>query len=137
MEKYQDTALTLLRFRGKASHIEFWRFVITIIIIMAITLTFDILLTAARIQKSFNITFTVSIFIWFPFISIIVRRLHDSNHSGKWLLLYFLPCILSVMAMFSVAGLSFSIGYWIFSYIIPLAGPLLVIIIGIIPNSDR
>ncbi|GEQ85714.1 inner membrane protein YhaI [Patiriisocius marinistellae] len=40
-----------------------------------------------------------SLFIAFPFLSLTVRRLHDTNRSGWWLLLHLIPILGSIILL--------------------------------------
>lgn len=74
-----------LKFEGRASRSEFWKwFLFTVIVVLA-TLVIDFLLYSA---SSFSpLYFIATIILLVPTISPGVRRLHDTGRSGKWALL--------------------------------------------------
>ena len=96
-------------FRGRSDRTEFWVFVLTIIVVEAILAIIDQALGFGRLDRSWqtfnwgmagmadwNGGFLSAIFwlaVLIPLISVSVRRLHDANHSGGWLLLCFVPVI--------------------------------------------
>ena len=89
-------------FKGRASRKEFWMFFLIIAIIgTSLTLidrnflNYDIL----TIKKGLlNIIF--KFFITIPFLSLTVRRLHDTNRTGWFVLLNLLPIFGSLILLF-------------------------------------
>ncbi|MDF7666154.1 DUF805 domain-containing protein [Bifidobacterium sp. ESL0745] len=76
--------LKYVKFSGRASRSEYW-WAVLFLFIVAIVLNF---IDQALFQKNHTILDTIwSLAIFVPSISIAVRRLHDSNKSGWWLLL--------------------------------------------------
>jgi uncharacterized membrane protein YhaH (DUF805 family) len=76
-------------FNGRASRPEYWWFFLFTIIVYVITLYFPII----------NLLFSLAIFL--PSIAVGVRRLHDIDRSGWWLLIGLVPLVgLIVMIVF-------------------------------------
>lgn len=79
-KKYAD-------FIGRATRKEFWMFtllnLVASILISIVTNVLDL--------KIINSFYSLAVLI--PSIAIGIRRLHDTNHSGWWLLLAFVPII--------------------------------------------
>lgn len=73
-----------VNFKGRASRSEFWW---TILFIFSVNLIISLInSTMLDTDESFiNTIWSIAIFI--PFLSLSVRRLHDTNKSGWWLLL--------------------------------------------------
>ena len=69
-------------FNGCASRSEFWWWVLFTVIVT---------LVCERVSYSLSGAFTLATFL--PNIAVSVRRLHDTNRSGWWLLLYLVPVI--------------------------------------------
>jgi uncharacterized membrane protein YhaH (DUF805 family) len=69
-------------FNGCASRPEFWWWVLFTVIV---TLVFQ--------RVSYSLSFAFSLATLLPNITVGVRRLHDTNRSGWWELLYFFPVI--------------------------------------------
>ena len=91
-------------FHGRARRKEYWYFsVINLLVLLALTV----------IEYSYNIrTFDLGfggsigllsslylLFIFLPTLTVTTRRLHDTNRSGWWQLLYFVP-VVGVIAIF-------------------------------------
>jgi uncharacterized membrane protein YhaH (DUF805 family) len=83
--------------KGRASRSEFWFFYLFIIIVspvLSIITSF-----AADSGSEIITTLWAGLYVIFylavllPSLAVTVRRLHDVNESGWWLLIYFLPVI--------------------------------------------
>ena len=93
MENLKNWYLTPLKkyavFSGRASRTEYWTF-----ILLNMAIGFVIAFSATivgRLAALFHLLF--NLFIIIPQLSVVVRRLHDTNKSALWLLLIFLPFI--------------------------------------------
>jgi uncharacterized membrane protein YhaH (DUF805 family) len=69
-------------FNGCASRPEFWWWIL-----------FTLLATAAIQSISYNLSGFFSIATFLPSIAVTARRLHDTDRSGWWQLLYFFPVV--------------------------------------------
>ena len=69
-------------FEGEASRSEFWWFFL---------FTGVISVTLALFSKTLSGLFSLAVLL--PFIAVTVRRLHDTNRSGWWLLIWLLPVV--------------------------------------------
>jgi uncharacterized membrane protein YhaH (DUF805 family) len=69
-------------FNGCASRPEFWWWIL-----------FTLVATAALQSVSYNLSGAFSIATFLPSIAVTARRLHDTDRSGWWQLLYFLPVV--------------------------------------------
>ncbi len=82
-------------FSGRARRQEYWLFYLDCIIVssalssLSLSLVHDIV--ANVIVTTISVAWTL--FIIIPSLAVLVRRLHDTNRSGWWLLLYLLPVI--------------------------------------------
>ena len=74
-------------FEGRARRTEYWMFVLFNAIAAFITGFMDGLLGVSF----FTPIYALAVFI--PGLAVTVRRLHDTNHSGWWFLITFVPCI--------------------------------------------
>jgi uncharacterized membrane protein YhaH (DUF805 family) len=116
LQKYAD-------FSGRASRPEYWWFVLALIVVYVVVSIVESILGINRMVG--GVYGPLMILLWIgtivPQISVGVRRLHDTNRSGWWLLLplipYGLAFILGGSAMMSgsmtglgVAGLFLMIG---------------------------
>ena len=79
--------------KGRASRSEFWWFYLFIIIGSIVTTLIDLIYGVPVL----NTIFTLATFI--PFLSVFIRRLHDTGHSGWWYWIVLLP-----IAIYSYEG---------------------------------
>ena len=69
-------------FEGEATRPEFWWFVLFIGVVN---------LALAVVSNKLSGVFSLAVLL--PFLASAVRRLHDANRSGWWLLICFLPLV--------------------------------------------
>ncbi len=83
-------------FNGRARRTEYW-FYILFYILFAIALSFvDAALTAGVLSTLYALALMV------PSLAVLVRRLHDTDRSGWWILIGFVPVIgLLVLLVFA------------------------------------
>ena len=81
VEHYIGGLLKYAEFRGRASRAEYWWFILADAMLMVVFLVLG--------QASLLIVFAFVVFV--PNLSVTVRRLHDTNRSGWWLLLSAVP----------------------------------------------
>ena len=92
-------------FSGRASRSEFWLFTLFTFIMSVILMILDAWIAGIPflefdvIYPPLSNIFTIAIFI--PSLSVAVRRLHDINRSGWWLLI-----------QLTIVGIFFPILYW-------------------------
>lgn len=91
-------------FAGRASRSEYWWWVLASVIVSFVLQLLIVLTGGARmksngmweVQGGFGVIFVVLLVIWglatiVPYLALVVRRLHDSNRSGFWIFIYFVP----------------------------------------------
>jgi len=86
-------------FKGRASRTEFWMFFLIVAIIGTVLALIDRFIWDYQIF-SFNkgmLESIFSLFIAIPFLSLNVRRLHDTNRSGFYVFLHLIPILGSVV----------------------------------------
>ena len=71
-------------FSGRATRSEYWYFVLFNALVNILTVTFDAIVFSS--SPVFNTLFSLIVLI--PSLAAAVRRLHDVNRSGWWLLLW-------------------------------------------------
>lgn len=114
-EYYIDAIRQYANFNGRCGRKEFWMFMFANILIISIGFFIGILVTTLLIRSIFvyiliiammMISFIYSAFIFFPILSISVRRLHDQDRSGLFLLFNFIPWIgnLAVIILLALPG---------------------------------
>lgn len=75
-------------FEGRARRAEFWWMVLANIII---GIVFNILIAISSVFWVLDIIYILAVFI--PYLAVGVRRLHDTNKSGWWLLIGLIPLV--------------------------------------------
>jgi uncharacterized membrane protein YhaH (DUF805 family) len=88
MEWYLKAIKKYAVFSGRAHRTEYWSFVIINFIIMFLLEFFESAVWDARILSGIY-----SLFITLPSLAVLVRRLHDTERSGWWALMLFIPVI--------------------------------------------
>jgi uncharacterized membrane protein YhaH (DUF805 family) len=83
-------------FTGRARRTEYWMFVLFSIIFAVVAMIIDGIITGGLL----GLVYTLGILI--PSIAVAVRRLHDTNRSGWWLLLGLVPLLGLVLIYFLV-----------------------------------
>ena len=77
-------------FSGRASRSEFWFWILFTVLVGLFTTIIDLRILSSKIQLISSIW---SLVTFLPSLAIGVRRLHDADRSGWWLLLAFIPLI--------------------------------------------
>jgi len=85
-------------FSGRASRKEYWLFTLCHLSIIFFGAFLTVLAVMNKETEIFGIIFMVftGLFIlvaFIPFLALSIRRLHDSDHSGAWVLINFIPYI--------------------------------------------
>jgi uncharacterized membrane protein YhaH (DUF805 family) len=92
-----DWYLTVLRkyadFQGRARRKEYWMFFLFNIIVAMVLGILDGAVLHTRLGGFGLLSGLYSLFVIIPGIAVGVRRLHDTNRSGFWMLIAFLPII--------------------------------------------
>tara|TARA_B100000787_G_scaffold129858_1_gene98783 strand:- start:328 stop:702 length:375 start_codon:yes stop_codon:yes gene_type:complete len=73
---------------GRATRSEFWYWTLFVILVSVFTLIIDVSLLGSSIDDEFtplNSIWSLAVFI--PGITVTVRRFHDVNRSGWWILI--------------------------------------------------
>ncbi|PIR04208.1 MAG: hypothetical protein COV59_03425 [Candidatus Magasanikbacteria bacterium CG11_big_fil_rev_8_21_14_0_20_39_34] len=90
MELYLQPFKKYAVFEGRASRAEYWGFILIIFILAIIILLPISLMTGAAYETVVNI---FAVFLFLPSLAVTVRRLHDINKSGWYVLLNLIPFI--------------------------------------------
>lgn len=82
-------------FSGRARRQEYWLFYLDTLIVSSALSSLSISLVHNIVANVIVTTISVAwtLFILIPSLAVLVRRLHDTNRSGWWLLLFLLPII--------------------------------------------
>ena len=79
--------------KGRASRSEFWWFYLFYIVGTIVTTLVDLIYGVPVLNTVFSLA------LLFPFLSVFIRRLHDTGHSGWWYWIVLLP-----IAIYSYEG---------------------------------
>ena len=82
------------KFSGRASRREYWLFILFYAVGYLVLMILDIFLNTIDPISSFGLfsgVFWLATII--PSLAVSVRRLHDTNRVGWWLLLFFIPIV--------------------------------------------
>lgn len=102
MTAYIDAMRHYADFSGRATRSQFWIFTLIYAVILIAALIIDETLRIDPTGKAAVITGIVSLVHLIPSLAIWVRRLHDINRSGWWLLISLVPLIgLIVLIVFA------------------------------------
>ena len=96
LHKYAD-------FSGRAPRAEYWWFYLMVIVGYFVASILDSLVGTGGMMGSFGVlTMIVMLGLFLPSIAAGVRRLHDTDRSGWWLLIAIIPLIGLVLIYFLV-----------------------------------
>ena len=96
LHKYAD-------FSGRAPRAEYWWFYLMVIIGYFVASILDSVVGTGGMMRSFGVlTMIVMLGLLLPSIAAGVRRLHDTDRSGWWLLIAIIPLIGLVLIYFLV-----------------------------------
>ncbi|HEU0195183.1 MAG TPA: DUF805 domain-containing protein, partial [Gaiellales bacterium] len=90
MHWYTDVLKKYAVFDGRAGRPEFWWFVLINAIIEAII--YGVALAAGS-SAIFFLAYIYGLAVFLPSLGVGIRRLHDTNRSGWWILIDFVPIV--------------------------------------------
>jgi uncharacterized membrane protein YhaH (DUF805 family) len=94
MEEFKYVVLKkYAEFDGRARRREFWMFVLFSFIFSVILSIVDSIIGTKGVNGRGILSSLFSLAVFIPSIAVGVRRLHDTNHSGWWSLLWLVPVI--------------------------------------------
>src|SRR5258705_218159 len=94
MDGYATAMRRYFQISGRSSGYEFWMFMLFYLIFGAIAAAIDVRLLAHPLSEGSGVAgAVVSLIHFIPSITVGIRRLHDSDRSGFWMLLLFIPLI--------------------------------------------
>lgn len=120
MKEYKDMFTRAFDFKGKSSLKEFWICVLLDIIFSACCYFFALpFINDIKIFKTvgYSVSSLYSLVVFIPMLALVFRRLHDSGHSGWWILIALVPFFGEiVIIMFLCQPSSFSVNPWYNGY---------------------
>ncbi|PWR20702.1 DUF805 domain-containing protein [Zavarzinia compransoris] len=99
MEWYIAVLKKYVDFNGRARRAEYWWFVLFTVIVSLVLGAIDALIFGTSLLGPLY-----SLAVLLPSLGVLVRRLHDTNRSGWWILISFVPLVgFIVLLVFLVA----------------------------------
>ena len=94
MNWYLHVLKNYATFSGRARRKEYWMFFLISALISIVLTLLDILLGTYSVEYEAGLfSGLYSLLILIPSIAVVVRRLHDTNRSGWWILISLIPLI--------------------------------------------
>ncbi|MFH9075407.1 DUF805 domain-containing protein [Streptomyces alboflavus] len=87
MHWYVDVLKKYAVFNGRARRAEYWMFTLISLIVSLVIFGIDMALGIWVLEAVYSLAVLI------PGIAVSVRRLHDTDRSGWWLLLFLIPLI--------------------------------------------
>lgn len=81
-------------FEGRARRKEYWMFTLVNLVVSLVLYLADLFVTMGLLSVLYSLAILV------PSIAVTIRRLHDTNRSGWWFLLGFVPIANIVLIVF-------------------------------------
>lgn len=100
MNWYLEVLKKYAVFSGRARRREYWFFALFNVIVTAVFAVLDNVLGFGGEAGYGVLTGLYSLAILLPAIGVTVRRLHDTSHSGWWLLIVFIPIIGALILLY-------------------------------------
>jgi uncharacterized membrane protein YhaH (DUF805 family) len=80
-------------FSGRARRLEYWLFALFAALVGVFATAVDAVLGFGGFYQVGFLSMLWAIFIFLPSLAVMVRRLHDSDRSGWWVLISFIPVL--------------------------------------------
>lgn len=130
LEKYAD-------FAGRAPRAEYWWYTLAIVVLAVIVSIIESILGLSRMVGPYGaLSALLMVALIVPGLAVTVRRLHDTDRSGWWLLLlvpYFISVALLAMAM--AAGSTAGLGSAGLLGIVGLVGCVVILVFMVLPGT--
>nr|WP_299038738.1 DUF805 domain-containing protein [uncultured Pseudokineococcus sp.] len=81
------------RSTGRARHSEFWWFYLFTVIVNIVATGVDIAIFGGRMEDPAPISLALTLALLLPSLAVTVRRLHDIDRTGWWILIALIPII--------------------------------------------
>ena len=91
MEWYLAVLKKYLVFTGRATRTEYWMFALFNVIISIVLSIIGYVVVGGNGQSALSSLYSLAVLL--PSLGVSVRRLHDTNRSGWWLLISLVPII--------------------------------------------
>lgn len=106
MRHYINALKKYAVFNGRASRKEYWYFVLFYFLLMILFGIGDVILGTVHVESNTGLLSSLFILaMLIPGMAVAIRRLHDTDRSGWWILINLIPLIgLLVFMYFMVSG---------------------------------
>ena len=92
-------------FTGRASRPEYWWFVLAQIVVMLVAMFLDSMLGTDFGDSGYGFIYlVVALALVVPAIAVGIRRLHDTDRSGWWLLIALIPIVGAIILIVFLAS---------------------------------
>lgn len=93
-----------LQFSGRSNRSEYWYFVLFHVIFVVVALILDTIMGSSLAGTPYGMIYLLYILVTFlPGLALTVRRLHDTDKSGWWVLISIIPLIGSIWLLVYLA----------------------------------
>ena len=99
MQWYTDVIKRYVDFSGRARRKEFWMFQLFNAVIYLVLLAIDNAISTDNAHSSGLLSGLYSLAVLLPSLGVAVRRMHDTNRSGWWVLIWLVPCVGWIIAI--------------------------------------
>lgn len=100
MHYYLEVLKKYAVFKGRAPRAEYWYFALFYFITFIVLGILDKVIGTAQMVMGSGLLGTLySLAVLIPSLAVSVRRLHDTNRSGWWLLLYLVPLVGAIVLL--------------------------------------
>ncbi|MFI7061085.1 DUF805 domain-containing protein [Kribbella sp. NPDC050124] len=94
MQWYIEVLKKYAVFDGRARRKEYWMFVLfNVIVSIILSIVDNVIGTTYGAANSGVISSIYSLAVLLPSIGVGIRRMHDTNRSGWWILINLIPCV--------------------------------------------
>lgn len=95
-------------FTGRSRRKEYWMYILLLIVLMVVATLIERMLGLTGMVGPYGpLTALIALGTLVPSIAVGIRRLHDTNRSGWWLLILYAPAIISMLLpMLGIINLS-------------------------------
>jgi len=101
VEAVQSVLKNYAKFEGRATRSEYWWFVLFYWLVLVVPLIIAAIINSQTVSGIVGLLVIGAILgLFIPSLAVSVRRLHDTNRSGLWLLILFLPLGSIVLLVF-------------------------------------
>ncbi|MGI9354706.1 MAG: DUF805 domain-containing protein [Rhizobiaceae bacterium] len=102
---YMSALRKYVTFSGRAPRQEYWMFTLGVVILSIIAAVIDAFVFGASPESFGILGLIVSLAHLLPGIAVTIRRLHDTNRTGWWILIAFVPLLGAILLLvFMVFG---------------------------------